>query len=224
VVGDGDSATSHRKFYDEYLSVMDIDGQFYLDTVEYVFQKASLPKRELYIRGQAVDPWDIRRTALLTIEGELDDISPPGQTHSAHKLCKNIPAYMKRHHFEKGVGHYGIFNGRRWREQIMPQVREFVRAYDKPAKLGPITQRGTLNMPDDNYHPRVSSGKAPPERKFVADKKPAAKKATEKKVAAKKVAPTKAAPKKAAPKQVAVKKAAPKKAAVKKTAASRKSR
>lgn len=165
IVGDGDSATHHRKFYDEYLAVMDIDARFYIDTVEHVFQKASLPKRELYIRGQHVDPWDIRRTALLTIEGELDDISPPGQTHSAHKLCKNIPKHMKRHHFEKGVGHYGIFNGRKWREMIMPQVREFVRAYDKPAKLGPITNRGRLVMPPDTFQPRVSNKPLPKSKK-----------------------------------------------------------
>jgi len=197
VVGDGDSATAHRKFYDEYLSVMDIDARFYLDTVEHVFQNASLPKRELYIRGQHVDPWDIRRTALLTIEGELDDISPPGQTLAAHKLCKNIPDWMKRHHFEKGVGHYGIFNGRRWREQIMPQVRDFVRAYDKPARLGPITERGTLHMPTDKFIPRVSSGK-PPVVKAAASKKSAAvKKAAPKKTAVKKAVSPKAAPKKA---------------------------
>ena len=124
---------------------MDIPGKFYLDTVHHVFQKASLPQGELKIRGRTVDPSKIKRTALLTIEGELDDISPPGQTFAAHKLCKNLPAHMNRHHFEKGVGHYGIFNGRRWREMIMPQVREFVRAYDKPAKLGPITKRAAVD-------------------------------------------------------------------------------
>jgi len=140
IEGDGDSAERHRKFYDEYLAVMDIPARFYLDTVEHVFQKASLPKGELIIRGKRVDPSKIRRTALFTIEGEFDDISAPGQTLAAHTICKNIPQHMREHHVQKGVGHYGIFNGRKWREEIMPKVRKFVRAYDKPAKLGPISK------------------------------------------------------------------------------------
>lgn len=139
VVGDGDSAGRHRKFYDEYLAVMDIPARFYLDTVEHVFKKASLPKGELLIRGKLVDPSKIRRTALFTIEGELDDISAPGQTIAAHDLCSSLPKSMREHHLQKGVGHYGIFNGRKWREEIMPKLRKFVRAYDVPAHLGSIT-------------------------------------------------------------------------------------
>lgn len=142
IEGDGDSASRHRKFYDEYLAVMDIPGRFYLDTVEHVFQNASLPKGELMIRGKLVDCSKIRRTALFTIEGEFDDISAPGQTRVAHELCKNLPRHMREHHLQEGVGHYGIFNGRKWREVIMPKVRSFIRNFDKPAKLGPITKRG----------------------------------------------------------------------------------
>jgi poly(3-hydroxybutyrate) depolymerase len=150
VVGDGESATGHRKFYDEYLAVMDIPARFYLDTVEHVFQKASLPKRELTIRGKLVDPWKIRRTALLTIEGELDDISPPGQTMAAHKLCKNIPAHRRFDLLQKGVGHYGIFNGRKWREVIMPQVRDLIRDFDKPARLGSFRKNSHSPLPADS--------------------------------------------------------------------------
>lgn len=142
IEGDGDSATRHRKFYDEYLAVMDIPGRFYLDTVEHVFQNASLPKGELMIRGKLVDCSKIKRTALFTIEGEFDDISAPGQTRVAHELCKNLPPHMREHHLQEGVGHYGIFNGRKWREVIMPKVRSFIRNFDKPAKLGSITKRG----------------------------------------------------------------------------------
>jgi len=140
IVGDGDSAERHRKFYDEYLAVMDIPARFYLDTVEHVFQKASLPKGELLIRGKLVEPHKIKRTALFTIEGEFDDISAPGQTKAAHDLCRSIPKDKREHHLQLGVGHYGIFNGRKWREVIMPKVRAFVRNYDIPAKLGPITK------------------------------------------------------------------------------------
>lgn len=139
--GDGDNAERHRKFYDEYLAVLDIPARFYLDTVEHVFQKASLPRGELMIRGKLVDPSKIKRTALFTIEGEFDDISAPGQTKAAHDLCSNLPAHMREHHLQEGVGHYGIFNGRKWREVIMPKVRHFIREFDRPAKLGPITKR-----------------------------------------------------------------------------------
>ncbi len=155
IEGDGDSAARHRKFYDEYLAVMDIPGRFYLDTVEHVFQKASLPKGELIIRGKRVDPSKIKRTALFTIEGEFDDISAPGQTKAAHDICKNIPKHMREHHVQKGVGHYGIFNGRKWREEIMPQVRDFIRNFDKPAKLGPISKKHhAAPLPPKTAHAR----------------------------------------------------------------------
>lgn len=127
VVGDGDSAEAHRKFYDEYNAVMDLPAEYYLETLEMVFMKHQLPQGEMTVSGQRVKPWAIRETALFTIEGELDDISGPGQTEAAHELCRNIPAERKEHFLVPGVGHYGIFSGRRWRETICPRVRDFIR-------------------------------------------------------------------------------------------------
>jgi poly(3-hydroxybutyrate) depolymerase len=129
VTGDGDSAEAHRRFYDEYLSVMDMTAEFYLKTVETVFQRHDLPKGQMMSRDRKVDPAAIRKTALLTIEGELDDISATGQTEAAHPLCKNLLKSKRKHHLQKQVGHYGIFNGRRWREQIYPVVRDFIRTH-----------------------------------------------------------------------------------------------
>jgi poly(3-hydroxybutyrate) depolymerase len=142
--GDGDSAEAHRKFYDEYLSVMDIPAEFYLQTVETVFQKQSLPRGRMVWRDpysgedMAVRPQDIRKTALLTIEGELDDISARGQTTAAHELCHTLPQSKQFHHFQEECGHYGIFNGRRWREQIMPRIRHFIR--DMEPGLDPVPE------------------------------------------------------------------------------------
>jgi poly(3-hydroxybutyrate) depolymerase len=127
VEGDGDSAEAHRKFYDEYNAVMDLPAEYYLETLDMVFMKHQLPQGEMTVAGQHVKPWAIRDTALFTIEGELDDISGPGQTEAAHGLCRNIPAQRKEHFLVPGVGHYGIFSGRRWRETICPRVREFIR-------------------------------------------------------------------------------------------------
>lgn len=137
VNGDGDNAEKHRTFYNEYLSVMDIPAEFYLQTVETVFQRHDLPKGEMIWhdpktnRKIKVDPKKIKRTALLTIEGELDDISAHGQTTAAHDLCTNLAANRQYHHFQLNVGHYGIFNGRRWKEHIMPRLRHFIRKFDK---------------------------------------------------------------------------------------------
>lgn len=130
VRGDGDSAQAHRKFYDEYLSVMDLSAEFYLETIETVFQKHALANGIMTSRNRRVEPSAIRRTALMTVEGQLDDISAPGQTYSAHRLCSSLPAGMQEHHLQEGVGHYGIFNGKRWREAIMPKVRDFIRKHD----------------------------------------------------------------------------------------------
>lgn len=137
VEGDGDSASAHRKFYDEYLAVMDMPADFYLQTVAAVFKNHALPKGVLVYRGERVEPAAIEKTALLTIEGELDDISAAGQTAAAHGLCKNIPAEKKIRHLQMNVGHYGIFNGRRWRDEIMPRVRDFIRANDKKRSPAP---------------------------------------------------------------------------------------
>jgi len=130
VDGDGDSAEKHRDFYDEYLAVMDLTAEFYLQTVETVFVEHHLPNGTMTHRGRPVRPDLIRRTALQTVEGERDDISGVGQTKAAHALCTNLPYEMKQHYLAKGVGHYGVFNGSRYRAEIQPRIRDFVRKYD----------------------------------------------------------------------------------------------
>jgi poly(3-hydroxybutyrate) depolymerase len=129
VDGDLDGAEEHRRFYDEYNAVLDMPAEYYLDTVKTVFQDYALPKGRMFVRDELVRPQAIRDSALLTIEGELDDISGNGQTEAAHALCLNIPRERREHFVAAGVGHYGIFSGRRWREMIFPRVREFIRRY-----------------------------------------------------------------------------------------------
>jgi poly(3-hydroxybutyrate) depolymerase len=124
--GDQDSAEAHRQFYDEYNAVLDMPAEYYLDTVRIVFQEFLLPRGEWDIREQRVDPGAITKTALFTIEGELDDISGNGQTEAAQSLCSGIPTTRRRHLLAKGVGHYGIFSGRRFRTSIYPQISKFV--------------------------------------------------------------------------------------------------
>jgi poly(3-hydroxybutyrate) depolymerase len=126
VRGDGESAAKRRAFYDEYLSVMDITAEFYLQTVDEVFQRASLAAGTMTWRDRPVDPAAIHRTALLTVEGELDDISAPGQTIAAHALCSNIPAERRAQMLQLGVGHYGIFSGAKWRSEIAPRIAAFI--------------------------------------------------------------------------------------------------
>jgi poly(3-hydroxybutyrate) depolymerase len=130
VEGDGDSAEKHRDFYDEYMAVMDLTAEFYLQTVATVFQKHSLPKGEMTHRGAPVDLTAIRRCGLMTVEGEKDDISGVGQTYAAQELCVNIPDEMKVHHLQKDVGHYGVFNGKRFRAEIAPRIRDFIARID----------------------------------------------------------------------------------------------
>jgi poly(3-hydroxybutyrate) depolymerase len=134
VKGDGDSAAKHKEFYDEYLAVMDLSAEFYLQTVDTVFIKHSLPKGEMTHRGRRIDPSAIKRVALLTVEGEHDDISGVGQTEATHKLCPNIPADMKVHYLQPGVGHYGVFNGSRFRSEIAPRISDFVLSNNGPRK------------------------------------------------------------------------------------------
>ena len=133
VDGDGDSAQKHREFYDEYLAVMDLTAEFYLQTVETVFVRHALPRGEMTHRGRPIDPTAIRRAALLTIEGERDDISGVGQTEAALKLCVNIPQERKAHYLQLGVGHYGVFNGSRFRAEIAPRICDFIRSQREPA-------------------------------------------------------------------------------------------
>ena len=136
VRGDGDSAEAHRQFYDEYNAVLDMPAEYYLDTIKTVFQdfalvngtwKVANPKGKL----ELVKPQDIKTTALLTVEGELDDISGAGQTRAALELCAGIPKTRKKHYDVIGAGHYGIFSGRRWREKAYPEIRAFILAHNK---------------------------------------------------------------------------------------------
>lgn len=126
VEGDGDSAEKHREFYDEYMSVMDLTAEFYLQTVEKVFINHDLPRGTFRHRNSLVDPAKISHTALMTIEGERDDISGVGQTEAAQDLCSALPPQKKLHHLQEGVGHYGVFNGSRFRKEIVPRIVGFV--------------------------------------------------------------------------------------------------
>jgi poly(3-hydroxybutyrate) depolymerase len=126
VKGDGDSADRHLEFYNEYLSVLDLTEEFYLQTIDIVFQTYSLPRGVLTHHNRLVRPQSIRDIGLLTVEGEHDDISGIGQTQAAHELCSGLPAHLKEDYVQPGVGHYGVFNGRRFREEIYPRVREFI--------------------------------------------------------------------------------------------------
>lgn len=131
VEGDGESAATHRKFYDEYLAVADLPAEFYLESIDTVFQRHLLPKGEFLYKGQKVKPQAITKTGLLTLEGELDDISGVGQTKAAQTLCSGLPAAKRKHHMQPGVGHYGIFNGRKFREHVVPIIVDFVKKMDK---------------------------------------------------------------------------------------------
>jgi poly(3-hydroxybutyrate) depolymerase len=125
ISGDGDSAQKHREFYDEYLAVMDLCAEFYLQTVDTVFIRHALPKGHMTHRGIPIDPAAIRRVALMTVEGEHDDISGVGQTEAAHALCANVPPSRKVHWLQPDVGHYGVFNGTRFRAEIVPRISDF---------------------------------------------------------------------------------------------------
>ncbi len=134
VEGDGDSAEKHREFYDEYMAVIDLDAAYYLQTVETVFVQHALPKGTMKHRGKPVQPTAIRTTALMTVEGEKDDISGVGQTEAAHTICSNIPDSRRLHYLQKNVGHYGVFNGSRFRQEIVPRIVEFTQKATGPAK------------------------------------------------------------------------------------------
>jgi poly(3-hydroxybutyrate) depolymerase len=121
----------HKIFYDEYLSVLDMDDIYYLETIEKIFQTYELPRNVMKYKGQYINLGNIRHCAILTLEGEKDDISAPGQTLAAHALCKNLPADMHAHYLQPGVGHYGVFSGSKWRSQIAPQVESFIRKFDR---------------------------------------------------------------------------------------------
>jgi poly(3-hydroxybutyrate) depolymerase len=145
VRGDEESAEAHRQFYDEYNAVLDMPAEYYLDTIRTVFQEFALVNGTWDVDGERVRPQDITRSALLTIEGELDDISGAGQTQAAHALCTGIPKSRHLHYDAIGAGHYGIFSGRRWREQVYPEVKQFIerlsRGVATPARSAPARRR-----------------------------------------------------------------------------------
>ncbi len=130
VAGDVDEAEDIKEFYDEYFAVLDMTAEFYLETIDRVFQRAELATGEFTYQGRRVDPGAIRRTALLTVEGERDDICSIGQTQAAHTLCSSLRPHLKRHHLQPNVGHYGVFNGRRWRNEIYPVVNNVILSND----------------------------------------------------------------------------------------------
>ncbi|MFG1421949.1 polyhydroxyalkanoate depolymerase [Roseixanthobacter liquoris] len=132
VKGDGEPAGKHREFYDEYLAVMDLSADFYLETVEKGFITHALPKGEMTHRGHLVRPEAVRTVALMTVEGEKDDISGVGQTLAAHRLCANIPQDKRAHYLQPGVGHYGVFNGSRFRSEIAPRISDFIMTQERP--------------------------------------------------------------------------------------------
>jgi len=129
LAGDEESAEAHRRFYDDYLAVMDVPGEYYLQTIASVFQRHELARGEMTCRGKPVRPEAITRTALLTVEAENDDITSVGQTAAAHALCSKLPAKRKSRHVQPGAGHYGVFSGRRWREEIAPRIAGFIRKH-----------------------------------------------------------------------------------------------
>ena len=200
VDGDGDSAEKHRDFYDEYLAVMDLPAEFYLQTVDTVFCKHSLPKGEMTHRGKPVDCSKITRCALMTVEGERDDISGVGQTEAAHKLCSGLSPEKKVHYLQDRVGHYGVFNGSRFRAQIAPRINDFILSNEpRASKPAPAPAKRPAESEG------VSAGEAVPAVAPLVDASAQQAKAQEAKAPEIKPATapkpvTKAAPAKAAPK------------------------
>lgn len=165
VEGDGDSAEKHRDFYDEYLAVMDLTAEFYLQTVDTVFIKHALPEGTMTHRGEPVDPSAIRSVAMFTVEGENDDISGVGQTRAAHDICTGIPASRRAHYMQPKVGHYGVFNGSRFRSEIAPRITDFIATHGRRANgaAAPHAMNGAS--------PRSSAAKpAPAKSKEAGDR------------------------------------------------------
>jgi polyhydroxyalkanoate depolymerase len=130
VKGEIEKAQVTKKFYDEYFAVLDLTAEFYLETVRLVFQDYALARGVIDYKGERVDPRAIRRTMLFTVEGERDDICAVGQTAAAHELCSSLRPYMKRHHMQAGVGHYGVFSGKSWEGQIFPILKNVILSSD----------------------------------------------------------------------------------------------
>jgi polyhydroxyalkanoate depolymerase len=126
-----EKAEATREFYEEYFAMMDLSAEFYLQTVQRVFQEHHLPRGIMQYKNRAVNPAKIKRTALFTIEGERDDICSIGQTLAAQELCTGVRPYKRKHHVQTGVGHYGVFSGKRWEKEVYPLVRDFIHMYDR---------------------------------------------------------------------------------------------
>jgi poly(3-hydroxybutyrate) depolymerase len=190
IKGDNESAEAHRKFYDEYNAVLDMDADYYLETIETVFQKFKLvhgtwdvknPKGKL----ERVRPQDITQSALLTVEGELDDISGAGQSEAAHKLCTALKDSQRDHYEVKGAGHYGIFSGRRWREKVYPVLHAFIRSHQEQAsqqsavkpQLAPVAPSAASEKADKEEQPKKAAPRKRAPQKAAASKAPTAKSA-----------------------------------------------
>ena len=146
VKGDGDSALKHKDFYDEYLAVMDLTAEFYLQTVETVFISHALPKGEMTHRNDRVNPAKIKRVALMTVEGENDDITGGGQTEAAHRLCTGLSSDMRAHYTQPAVGHYGVFNGSRFRAEIQPRIADFISTHAQRRRKSEVRAKPTPRM------------------------------------------------------------------------------
>ena len=171
VRGDDESAESHRAFYDEYNAVLDMPAEYYLDTIKTVFQDFALVNGTWEVDGRLVRPQDITTTALLTVEGELDDISGAGQTKAAHDLCTGIPKSRQFHYDVDGAGHYGIFSGRRWREKVYPEVRDFIASHQEAAAGARPARSNVVAL----KQPKAAARKAAAPRRAPAKKAKAAK-------------------------------------------------
>jgi poly(3-hydroxybutyrate) depolymerase len=147
VRGDEENVDAHRRFYDEYNAVLDMPAEYYLDTIKTVFQDFALVNGTWRVDGELVRPQDITASAVLTIEGELDDISGAGQTRAAHDLCTGVPKQRQFHYDVKGAGHYGIFSGKRWREKVYPEVRAFIERFNQPDAVVKAPVRKTERRP-----------------------------------------------------------------------------
>ncbi len=156
IKGDGDSAEKHRDFYDEYLAVMDLTAEFYLQTVDTVFIRHALARGEMMHRNRRVNPGAIHNTALLTVEGELDDITGMGQTQAAHRLCTNIPDDRRADYVQQGVGHYGVFNGSRFRSEIAPRIADFILTHQRKTSRAEPTVGPVEPVPQTQARPNIS--------------------------------------------------------------------
>lgn len=188
IKGDDTSAEAHRKFYDEYNAVLDMDADYYLETIRVVFQQFNLVNGNWDVKNpqgeiERVRPQDITHTALLTVEGELDDISGSGQTEAAHQLCTGVPAVQHEHYEVKGAGHYGIFSGRRWRDMVYPRTLAFIAAHDQPQKQragarAAVTAEDTIRSAAPKRKTAVTAPAKKTQPKAVAATRKSARRAT----------------------------------------------